>query len=103
MNLKEAEEYQRRNHKVPQDTIIASSEPFPLNQVFILSKNRFRIKKEITKDEFLQRHFKNLQSKDPAYGEFDLKTNSAIAEPTEENKAFPSPDQKYFYEVELIR
>ena len=100
MNTKEAELYQKLTEKMPKDTVIASSEPFEINRVLILSGWCYRVTKELTHEEFYKIHKENLQHANHAVGQMEL--SGSEYKGTEENALLPDSDQRYFYSLELL-
>ena len=100
MTTLEAIDWARR--KVPTSTVIASNHPNAIGEVLLQGPYRFRISKELTREEFMRRLRENQTHADAVSGQA-FRDGAKLDLETIEDVAEPDPDMTYFYAAELIR
>lgn len=101
MNLKDAITYRKMQGKKPTDPILAFEDPCEINEVILYDKWRFRILKELTREEFMKSLKEHKAYSDCTSGEATI-----VGSKTDftDSKTIDEPDKKYkyFYKVEVI-
>lgn len=100
MNLKEAENFQRRTGLRPKDTIIGVDAPMEIGEVMLLGRERLRVEAQITREEFMTELERHRSKPDWAVGTGTM--SGAKVTPDDQHPTEPPTDCTFFYRMARI-
>jgi hypothetical protein len=95
------EDFARKPWKRPTDVVLAFEHPEPVNSVHLAGTLRYRVTKEITREEFLAQLKYNAQFP-PCVAATATARASRIDVATAEDQPEPGPEFRYFYRAECV-
>ncbi len=101
MKVAEFQEYARTNHKRPAGTVLCFEEPADLNEVILYGQFRFRLTRQLTRDEFLSRLRENAKHCDEVRAVASAR-GSLVNLGSLRDVPEPGPEMRYFYAAEVI-
>jgi hypothetical protein len=79
--------------------VIASDIPAQINEVFVVKPYRYRVVRQLTREEFLRQMAENRRHEDHESRTFSFEGSRMV---TSEDATRPTPEQKYYYAVEVV-
>jgi hypothetical protein len=105
VNIRDAVSYRKLKHKHPADVVLAFAEPQELNSVILYDRWRFRLARELTRDEFVAEIRKHASYPDHVAGVVAVAGNRAMVDAAEVRDVDPREvpaGMKYFYAAALV-
>jgi len=91
--------YAVRQERRPKGVVIALDIPAEINEVFIVEPYRYRVVRQLTREEFLRQMAENRRHADHESRTFDFEGSRML---TSKDAAGPAPEQQYYYAVEIV-